>query len=93
MGESFWQKNSLITHILFELWLIMICSPVANFVQQSLLLKVNQIARTFIKTPYLPYSKLSTIRPGRSKLLEFEKKIVCTGHLIESFSKCPDQVV
>mgnify|MGYP007048883330 CR=1 FL=1 len=35
-GESFWQKGSLITHILFEVWLIMIFSPVANFAQQSL---------------------------------------------------------
>ena len=37
--ESFWQKDNLITYILFELWLIMILSPVANFVQQSLLQK------------------------------------------------------
>ena len=36
MGESFWQKDSLITHLLFELWLIMIFNPVANFAQQSL---------------------------------------------------------
>ena len=36
MEETFWQKDSLITHILFELWLIMIFSPVANFAQQSL---------------------------------------------------------
>ena len=27
MGKSFWQKDSLTTHILFELWLIMIFSP------------------------------------------------------------------
>ena len=37
IGGSFWQKDSLITHILFELWLIMIFSPVANFVQQALI--------------------------------------------------------
>jgi hypothetical protein len=37
MGESFCQKDSLITHILFELWLIMIFSPVANFAQHPLL--------------------------------------------------------
>ena len=29
--RSIWQKDSLITHILFELWLIMILSPVATF--------------------------------------------------------------
>ena len=34
--RSFWQKDSLITHILFELWLIMIFSPVANFGQHPL---------------------------------------------------------
>ena len=39
-----------------------------------------------------PYYKLSIIRPGRSKLLEFEKKN-STGHLIETYSKYPDQVV
>ena len=35
MGETFWQKDSLVNHILFELWLIMIFRPVANFAQQS----------------------------------------------------------
>ena len=34
--KSFWQKDSLITHILFELWLIMIFSPVPNFGQHPL---------------------------------------------------------
>ena len=33
------------------------------------------------------YYKVSIIGPGRSRLLEFEKKIVCTGCLIETFSK------
>ena len=33
-----------------------------------------------------------TLRPGRSMLLEFEKKN-STGRLIETFSKYPDQVV
>ena len=44
MGESFWQKDSLITHILFELWLIMLFRPVANFAQQSL--AVNGIVKS-----------------------------------------------
>ena len=35
-GKTFWQKDSLITHILFELWPIMVFRPVANFAQQSL---------------------------------------------------------
>ena len=30
------------------------------------------------------YSKVSIIRPGHSRLLEFEKKVVCTGHLIDT---------
>ena len=43
---------------------------------------------------YIPdmYSKVSIIRPGRSRLLEFEKK-GSTGHSLETFSKYPDQVV
>ena len=35
---------------------------------------------------------VSIIRPGRSRHLEFEEKD-STGHLIETFSKYPDQVV
>ena len=38
------------------------------------------------------YSKVSSISPGRSRLLEFDKKD-STGLLIETFSKNPDQVV
>ena len=37
------------------------------------------------------YSKLSVIRPGHSRFLEFGKKILSTGCLIETFSKYPDQ--
>ena len=37
VGESFWQKDSLINHIFFEAWLIMIFSPVTNIAQQALL--------------------------------------------------------
>ena len=36
MRRSFWQKNSFITHILFELQPIIIFSPVANFGNQSI---------------------------------------------------------
>ena len=46
MGESFWQNYSYITHILFELWLIMTFSPIANFAQQSLY---------FLSVPLLSY--------------------------------------
>ena len=43
MRGSFWQKDNLISYILFELWLIMIFSPVVNFAQQSLLLPFHLI--------------------------------------------------
>ena len=39
--ESFWQNNRLVTHIFFELWLIMIFSPVANFGHHPLASKLN----------------------------------------------------
>ena len=38
MGESFWQKNRLVTHILFDLCLFEHFRPVANFEQQSIVL-------------------------------------------------------
>ena len=37
MGEPFWQNNSLVSHILFELQPLIIFSPVANFGNQSLI--------------------------------------------------------
>ena len=37
MGESFWQKDSLITHILFELWLITLLWVVSVFLTQTLI--------------------------------------------------------
>ena len=36
MGESFWQKDSLITHMLFELWLITLLWIVSVFLTQTL---------------------------------------------------------
>ena len=39
MGKSFWQNNSLLTHILFELCLFMIFSPVANLMHHPILYK------------------------------------------------------
>ena len=36
MGEPFWQNNSLVSHIFFELQPIIIFSPVTNFGDQSL---------------------------------------------------------
>ena len=38
MSYPFWQNNSLVTHILFEVQPIIIFSPVANFGDQSLLI-------------------------------------------------------
>ena len=48
---------------------------------------VNHVVRFF------PDPKMAIIRPGCSRLLEFEKKKDSTGRLIETFSKYPDQVV
>ena len=36
MSEPFWQKNSLVTHIFFDLCLFEPFCPVANFEQQSI---------------------------------------------------------
>ena len=36
MGESLWQKDRMVTHILFDLCLFKHFSPVANFGNQSL---------------------------------------------------------
>ena len=46
--ESFWQNNSLVTHILFELQPIIIFSPVANFGDQSLDVQVNILSEALI---------------------------------------------
>ena len=49
MRESFWEKDSLITHILFELQSIFIFSPVANFGNQSLISFKNERIEKFEK--------------------------------------------
>ena len=41
MRESFWQNNSLVAHIIFELQPIIIFSPGANFGDQSLITGIN----------------------------------------------------
>ena len=52
IGEPFWQNNSLVSHILFELQPIIIFSPVANFGNQSL----AQVTRCVNFS--VPYSEL-----------------------------------
>ena len=47
---------------------------------------------TYLLPQVITYSKVSIIRPSRSRLLEFEKKD-SAGCLIETFSKYPEQVV
>ena len=49
IGESFWQKDSLITHILFELWLITLLWIVSVFLTQTLL----HIANPFRSSNYM----------------------------------------
>ena len=48
------------------------------------------IWRKLIQEHKSTYSKVSIIRPGHSRLLEFEKEINSTGRLIETFSKNQD---
>jgi hypothetical protein len=60
--RSFWQKDSLITHILFELWLIMIFSPMANFGHHPLVLGGRGSGRRFLWERAIPgASKVSII--------------------------------
>ena len=48
MGEPFWQNNSLVSHILFELQPIIIFSPVANFGNQSLITDMTKHKHMYI---------------------------------------------
>ena len=47
MGEPFWQNNSLVSLILFELQPIIIFSPVANFGNQSLICMSSRLLTPF----------------------------------------------
>ena len=42
MGGSFWLKDSLITHILFKLWLITLLWIVSVFLNRTLFCRVNE---------------------------------------------------
>ena len=91
-GESFWQKDSLITHILFELWLIMIFRTVANFAQQSLIQKISKASNlvlisskksTKIIYGFCPRNYVGRIRKGyllfrlgNRATLEFLRKLI-----------------
>ena len=46
MGGSLWQKERMVTHILFDLCLFKHLSPVANFGDQSLYLAVAYAYQT-----------------------------------------------
>ena len=62
---------SLITHILFELWLIMIFSPVANFAQQSLSLYKDK--PDDLKLPCMilgPFIRKTLIKQAINSVLE-----------------------
>ena len=58
MRGSFWQKNSFITHILFELQPIIIFSPVANFGNQSILQNLMNIDGTTLISFFCPLRSL-----------------------------------
>ena len=67
MGESFWQKDSLITHIIFELQPIMIFSLVANFGDQSLIIMhINLFI--FFSAAHEEFDKDEQIRKQSPKL-------------------------
>ena len=56
VGESFWQKDSLITHILFEHMPIMIYSPVANLMHHPLVVILGfKNGHDFLQNPQLPW--------------------------------------
>ena len=48
MSEPFWQKNSLATHIFFDLCLFKPFCPVANFEQQSIGQIIGGDAQNFV---------------------------------------------
>ena len=52
MGESLWQNNRMITHVLFELQPIIIFSPVANFGDQSLVKKCYVAKAISVETSF-----------------------------------------
>ena len=58
MGGSLWQKDSLVTFILFELCLFKHFSPVANFGYQSLYLPSN------MREPKILGKRLGTPQPN-----------------------------
>ena len=58
MGEPFWQNNSLLSHIFFELQPIIIFSPVANFGNQSLTWLMQILLNTtFFQEPKVALTK------------------------------------
>ena len=69
MGESFWQKDSLTTYILFELWLIMIFSPPERkltkhtSVHLSILLHRLKVFKTKLKEAPCYYYVEDTLDP------------------------------
>ena len=67
MGVTFWQKDSLITHIHFKLCLIMIFSQVANFAQQSL----QEFLRNLKKNSFCPKQLTFVSRQKTIKIIQF----------------------
>ena len=55
-------------------------------------LKISSATVNNYRAYLLGYSKVSFIRSGHSRLLEFEKED-STGRLIDTFSKCPEHVI
>ena len=86
MGVTFWQKDSLITHIHFKLCLIMIFSQVANFAQQSLFTSPGSFSprkksglykfERFVKTVKSKKNSLRTgLKPSKPFSIMVEMKV------------------
>ena len=80
MGESFWQKNRLVTHILFDLCLYEHFSPVANFEQQSMLKLL--IDKIFIERLGLNQTRFSNTPNTCTAFFFFWTQKQCTLDLV-----------
>ena len=90
MGGSFWQKDSLITYILFELCLFWYLSPVANLMHHSLVRASNCL----VKWSLFMYCKFFQIilnlgTMGGKLFLKQQSYVVQDFH--EKFFQFPDK--
>ena len=75
MGESFWQKDSLITQILFELWLITLLWIVSVFLTQTLVKECPLINFPFNFRPLPPYNMTSFMNVPQTRDVSGQENI------------------